>query len=243
MKRSTGWNGGLVGRCLISVLCSAGWVSHAAHAQVDRPVILFLGDVLIGTEYGAEAQPVTARWEMAPRLSTFGPGHHHSAVVAIVVDELNECLPPDRRIEILEPNDSSATLKVHFVPRKEFIERLGARGQGIATRNLGIFELSWNARHEIERADVWIAADRLTGNRLRHFVLEEITQSLGLPGDSTRFPDSLFYEVASEGKFGTATRLTPLDRHALRFLYRRVPPGTTPIELGVLIERFWVADD
>ena len=208
-------------------------------SSLDDATIAFLEDVLVGTEYGAPLRPRCVRWVTAPRLSTFGPGSHHPAIVNIVVRELNECLPEECQIRLLEANDESATLKVHFLPRDQFESEAEANGFQFSNRNLGFFRIDWNGKYEIESARVWIAADRLTGNTLRHYVLEEITQSLGLPGDSPLRTDSVFYEDASRREFGTATRLSKMDRQAIRFLYRHVPPGASPVQLGVLLERHW----
>ena len=163
----------------------------------------------------------------------------------IVVRQLNECLPERCRIRVLEANDESATLKVHFLPRDQFEAQAEQTGFAFSNRNLGFFRIDWNDDYEIESAQVWIAADRLTGNTLRHYILEEITQSLGLPGDSPLRPDSVCYEDPSRRAYGSATRLSQMDRRALRFLYQYVPPGTSPVQLGVLLERHWaqVAED
>jgi hypothetical protein len=99
--------------------------------------------------------------------------------------------------------------------------------------------LRWNSDYEIEKATVLIASDKLSGRRLQHFVLEELTQSLGLAGDSNRFEDSVFFENSPEKKYGSAVEFSTLDRQLIRFLYEHVPAGTPPVELGVLLERHW----
>ena len=106
------------------------------------------------------------------------------------------------------------------------------------THNWGLFRVRWNRNYEIQRATI-LLDDRLAGKRLKHFVLEEIVQCLGPAGDSHEFPGSVFYEDLPVKEYGTATRLTSLDCQTLQFLYNHVPPGTTAIELGALIERHW----
>jgi len=56
--------------------------------------------------------------------------------------------------------------------------------------NSGFFNYDWNALGEITAITVGIASE-LDGRQLRHFVLEEITQSLGLKNDVSD-PNSIF---------------------------------------------------
>ena len=212
----------------------SGW------AQLDQTTIRFVGDVLVGTEYGSSIEDqVCVRWETRPRLSTFGEGSHHPTIVQKTVDEINGCLPVNRQIEILQPNDSTASIKLYFVPLKEFERLAKQEGFIVSSTDWGVFYLQWNDAYEIDSAIVLIANDKLRGRRLTHFVLEELTQSMGLAGDSSRFEESVFFENARDKKFGTALELSRLDRKLIRFLYEHVPAGTPPVELGVLLERHW----
>ena len=214
--------------------------ANAAPAQLDQETIRFVGDVLVGPEYGSTIEHQNSiRWETRPRLSTFGEGSHHPVIVGKTVAHINESLPPDRQIEILKPNDPSATIKLYFIPFKEFETRAEAEKFEVFGRDWGLFYLRWNRNYVIESAVVLIADDKLSGRRLHHFLLEELTQSLGLAGDSSRFQESVFYDDTGQKKFGTATELSELDRKLIRFLYQHVPPGTPPVELGVLLERHW----
>jgi len=220
---------------LISVL-----TVHCGWAQLDQKTIRFVGEVLVGTEYGSSLDDqVCVRWETRPRLSTFGDGSHHPAIIKKTVDQINACLPSNRQIEILEANDATATIKLYFVPLKEFDRFAKQESVSLSSSDWGAFFLRWNSAYEIEKATILIASDKLSGRRLQHFVLEELTQSLGLAGDSNRFEDSVFFEDWAEKKYGAVVEFSTLDRQLIRFLYEHVPAGTPPVELGVLLERHW----
>ena len=105
--------------------------------------------------------------------------------------------------------------------------------------NLGFFNVRWNGRFELVEANVMIGEDKLKGDRLRHFLLEEITQSLGFGGDSARFSESVFLENMRQKSFGSAVRLSKLDRQLIKFHYNHVTPGSHPIELGILMAKHW----
>jgi len=97
--------------------------------------------------------------------------------------------------------------------------------------------IRWNGRMEIEAGYVLIG-EKLTGDLLRHTVLEELYQTLGVRNDSGFFPDSIVYE--SGGDTGGLNRLSERDKKLLRFLYQHVPTGTRPDALARLIDKHWV---
>ncbi len=210
-----------------------------AQPNLDTQTIRFVADVLCGTEFGENGEKLCSRWAKAPTLSTFGSGSHHPTVVANVINQINGCLPVQLQIKLLDPNDTAADIKIYFVPLKDFGSVAKENGFEYISNNLGFFEVRWNGNYEIVRANVLIADDKLRGRRLHHFLLEEVTQSLGLAGDSKRFRDSIFYEDPSKNEFGNATQFSELDRKLIRFLYANVEPGTQPVELGVQLARHW----
>lgn len=160
-------------------------------------------------------------------------------MVAKVVRQLNECLPSQIQIKQLEPNDDGANIKVYFVPLRDFSKVAKENGFDYIASNLGFFDVRWNSDFELIRATVLIADDKLSGRRLHHYLLEEVTQCCGLAGDSHRFKDSVFYEDTARKEFGTATQFSTLDKKLIQFLYGRVKPGSHPIELGILMAKHW----
>ncbi len=212
---------------------------QSAVAQMDTETVRFVGEVLIGTEFGAKRDQVCKKWINGPRLSTFGPESHHPAIVSNVIQQINECLPMDRRIANIGPNIESANLKLYFVPLAEFEQIAKKHNFAYVPQNHGFFSINWNDKYEIVNAVVLIANDKLRDRKLSHYVIEELTQVMGLPGDSSRFKDSVFYEESSKGDYGTATRLSSMDKKLIRFLYQHVDPGMHPVELGILMTKKW----
>ena len=101
-----------------------------------------------------------------------------------------------------------------------------------------MFYIWWNSDYEIERAAVLIATDKLSGYRLHHYLLEEITQSLGFPGDSDRSNKSVFFENKKEKKYGKATNLSSKDRDLIRLHYFFNSPGDSPVQVGLNFAKF-----
>ena len=207
-------------------------------AQIESANIHFMQDVLFHTEYQVTPDRYCKQWATAPKLSVFGSQSRHPRVVENVVKQLNSCLPSDKQIQILRPESGDATLKLYFVKHSEMRGLAEQNEFQFETENWGYFYNWWNNKYEIERAMVMIAENKISGNRLHHFVLEEVTQSLGFPGDSHRFPDSVFYEDRDKREYGKATKLSKQDSALIRFHYRYNKIGDIPIQVGLNLAKY-----
>lgn len=238
LYRKPTWTHVLCFTVLTLILC-VGTCNTSPAQEIPSKVARFVGEVLVGHEYDSEDM-VAMKWEQRPQLSVFGASPAEQRVVKNSVRKINDALEgTEMQIEMLEPEDNRATLKVHFVPLAEFQEV--ARKEKIAffDNNDGYFFIRWEGNYVIESAVVLIASDQMDGNKRKHFVMEEITQALGLPGDSELFEDSLFYENIPENDFGGATNLSRLDAKLLRFLYQKIETGSHPVEIGILMAEHW----
>lgn len=232
--------------CVILCLAFAGaTISPAfqgaalAQAAKDRDTLLFVGDVLTKTEYALTGDRRVVRWVKPPTISVFGDQDRHKPVVAATVREINRAMPEKLQLEHLPDEDEDALIKLYFIKLKQFEEIASRHDFKVVKGNRGFFFVKWNHKFEIENAIVLIAEDRLSGKKLSHFVLEEVVQSLGLGGDSKYFPNSIFYENKLLLRYGSATRLAPIDRKLISFLYEHVPAGAEAVEVGQLFEKHW----
>lgn len=169
----------------------------------------------------------------------FGDQDRHAPVVAQTLREINRAMPEHLQVTQLADEDESALIKLYFVKLESFGDIGKQHGFDVVAGNRGFFFVKWNRKFELVSATVLIAEDKLSGRSLSHFVLEEVVQSMGLGGDSKRFPKSIFYENAVLFRYGSATRLAPIDRKLIGFLYQHVPAGSVPIEVGQLFEKHW----
>ena len=210
---------------------------------MTQKVVRFVGEVAVDAEY-ANGVNVVKRWVEPAKLSIFNADQRQTEAVEAAVQEINKTLESTfMEIQMLGPNDDEATLQVHFAPLKEFPEKAETLGLTFVEDNWGFFYSRWNRNFEIKAAKVLLASDRLRGNRLKHFALEEVIQALGFAGDSPRFSDSVFYEDQQRREYGTAREFSDLDAKLIRFLYRRAEPGTHAVELGLLMAEHWNRDN
>lgn len=207
-------------------------------AQPDAPAHRWIGEVLLGTEFG---QPRTKiiRWAQPHvRVSIFGANAEQKAAAVFALADLGQTLTTEGvRLSIMRDRDAAADIEVHFAAKAD-LPTLALRHKIAAPKDdLGFFWVNWDNRHVITKARVFLAGDRLMGKVLRHFALEEIAQSLGLTGDSAVFADSIFYQNGKDG--GRAQLLSPLDRRLIRWLYRQAMPGDDAATINRKLAATW----
>lgn len=115
-------------------------------------------------------------------------------------------------ISIAEQNDIE---KVNMVVSFEPIESIRSSGFGSNKKHIrlarGHFFISNGEMH----ADIQIPNNVvLSADEKKSVILEEITQCLGIPGDSYIYPKSIFYQ----GK-NSVTELSQIDKRVLKILY------------------------
>ncbi len=198
----------------------------------------WIGEVLLGSEFGRPRTKII-RWAQPNlRVSVFGASPEQKAAVVIALADLAGTLATEGvRLSLVRDREAAADIEVHFA-RKDDIPAVARQHRIPAPKDdLGFFWLFWDNRHVITKAHIFLARDRLAGRALRHFALEEITQSLGLAGDSAVFADSIFYQKDKDG--GSAQRLSVLDRCLIRWLYRRAVPGDDAAVIARKLAATW----
>ncbi len=219
---------------ILILLYLAGGAGPSAQAQSSDEIARWVEEVTLGPEYGGSGK-VCSRWVKTPKLSVFGATSEQQEVVASSLAHLNETLAntPIKRIELLSPNDSGANILVYFAPLRELPRLAKKHGFEYVEGNWGFFWTFWN-RHRINRAIVLLASDKLRGKLLRHFTLEEITQSLGLLNDSSIFSDSIFYARQSNTQY-----LSERDKRLIIFFYNHIQPGAKLRDVQGKFKKHW----
>lgn len=213
-------------------------LSAAVRAVPGEKTTQWIGTVLLGSEYNRKSLRCS-RWVSSPTLSVIDADDAQRRTANEVVAHLNETLASTRikRIRVVEPDDYDAKILVRFAPLADLPEVAGRHSISYTAGNMGYFFAYRNPAHQITRAVVLIASDKLEGDALRHFLLEEITQCLGPMNDSPIYRDSIFY--SENFRPGDPTSLSERDKKLLLFLYRRVTPGANPASLLEAIKEHW----
>lgn len=198
--------------CLL-LLLSFYWLSGCNTPQSDlstikikysKKEINYFYETAFHTDDG-KSNPVS-KWERDILLFVEGdtlPGDRAAVLDAIA--QLNNLHLPVK-IGITNRKELANTI-VNFGSRKKFHLEKTAHGIGEAT-------ISENA---IEFAKIIIVTEpeeSVPGNSRKSTILEEITQGLGLMGDSYAYPLSIFYEMPNQ-----VTQLARIDKRVLQLLY------------------------
>ena len=138
--------------------------------------------------------------------------------VSEAVDQWNKACS---RFPLTVNGPGPVPMEVIFSPQDDLDSVLEVYVEG----NSGMFNYDWDEAGEITAITVGIASE-LDGRQLRHFVLEEITQSLGLKND---VPDS---NSIFDGGTSARTTYSALDREIIEFhCSSALNPGITVDEV------------
>ena len=194
-------------------------------------------EVTLGPEFGGSGK-VCSRWVLSPTLSVMqGDASIRKDLLELVVT-LNGLLSGSGiQLTLGADADDNADIKVYYAPVADFDTIASANGFPYVQGNLGYFYTFWNSNNEINRGYVLLASDKLSGNKLRHFTFEEVTQVLGLSNDSSRFSDSIFFAAGSLG--GSATELSSLDAQLVTFFYNHVQPGYLEADVDMAFDSYF----
>lgn len=210
--------------------------------HLSEPVTQYISDVILKAEYG-DSPGVCRLWKSSPTLYVEGGGEDHRKLLNDAVSHLNEVLEgTEFRLEVAWDKELSHAdgphIRVMFADRADYDDIKKREGLDIPSDVHAFFWIYWNENREITRAIVVLPVNPIS-NRLEHLVMEEITQSLGLSGDSQVFENSLFYENKSRRAYGTAVRLSPLDQKLLHFAYTHLKPNMGPGDVAIPLLNHW----
>lgn len=109
----------------------------------------------------------------------------------------------------------NANLIIFFGKGKDYTLVEPAAKAYIAS-NRGLFFFRNNAQGAIKSATLYVETQdkKISLTAQKHLLREELTQVLGLPNDSPRYPKSIFYKPWS-----LSTQYAPIDRFLIALLY------------------------
>jgi hypothetical protein len=208
-------------------------ISIASASDLHHHVL----SVLTSSEFGSGGRSRTVRWARSPSLAIIGGDPQQRQLALDIAGRLSEAIAPLSISLTDSPDDADIRL---YLDRPEALARIAEEeGFEMVPGNAGLFWCWWDVYGRLRRTvilieDTW-AAD---SPWMRHLMLEEMTQSLGLMNDSPLFPQSVFYETPTDP--GSATELSELDLKTIALLYG-LRPGTHTRHLRRALRRRWDA--
>ena len=227
---------------VVFALCLAVVPAAPVPAQTDgvERYLDFFNDIVFGSEFDPKLKnTVVAKWQGPVRIALkekvtpeFRKTVVHNARMLSVLSGLD--------IRVLEPGEKKPNLYMFFVPRREMTK---VRVKGVSktlleklSRTGGCYFLAFKKPpSRIILGVVVVNIERKDGG-INHCILEELTQTLGLPNDSNAFRPSLF---SDKDKLLKPSRA---DVILLKTLYHpRLKPGL-PHKQALQVARGIIAD-
>jgi endonuclease/exonuclease/phosphatase family metal-dependent hydrolase len=210
------------------------WDSKLRREYMD---LFYLRESVLGKEHGDGNGSIVC-WDQPATVRAIGGNKENLKHLKSVIAELNDALEGTDMHYTLSDRPQKKELRVYFAPSSEF-PKLGKK-EGITIHDNvdGFAALTWNtASRIIDSATVFIATEKSSGQFQRHIILEEVTQTLGIMGDNTVYPESVTFSRGHDQ--GSAPTLGDVDKKALQLIYGHLKPGDDALQTGIQFSRFW----
>lgn len=169
----------------------------------------YLKEVALGTEYGGGEQRI-AKWTKSEvSVGLWGNiSEGENTCASTVMNDFNALSSEVQLVPAVAP---FADIQIHVIPQSQFSLTLPEYVAG----NKGYFYMWWDESRAIYKATVLIdSEDDITDAERCHLMREELTQSMGLAQDSTRYPDSIF-----QSDWTDVTSYADIDKSVIHLLY------------------------
>ncbi|MCB9081657.1 MAG: DUF2927 domain-containing protein [Lewinellaceae bacterium] len=202
----------------------------ATPKEPDDAVKTYFLDIAFGNEFGSRYTTIR-KWREDVRLYVVDTSY--AALyqeLKLVIGELNRF---NKSFQIRRVNSpSEANYTVYFGPGSTYAQQYEPSASNAVANNWGLFWIYWNGQQEIFRGSMYVDVVRTQDPACqRHLLREELTQSLGLMNDSSRYDESIFQQ-----KWTCTTSYAPIDSTVLTwFLDPRISAGMTEQQVKDLI--------
>lgn len=182
-------------------------------------------EIALGTEFYSQTNRIR-KWKEPLTLEVKGsPTAEDLATLNSVASEIIQITGGQMTIKIVPSGGNS---KIWFAPLAD----LPKYEPKILPDNWGFFYASWDGNFNIYTTNIVIATDKPTQKERNHLIREELTQSLGLMQDSSKYPDSIFYIEWTDTQ-----DYSELDKAVIEELYLpEVKAGMTQAELEKIVK-------
>lgn len=206
----------------------------------ESELIKYFKEVALQSEHGDYINKIV-KWRKPMLLYVIKDKAYKEQMAAIkkAIDDINYLATDGFKIELTEdPKKGNTFLYLcnrervaELAPNlyKKFMDNVDIDISGYAD-----MEFYWN-NYNIYRANIYIDSQDPIDIQ-KSVILEEITQSIGLPYDPETYPESIFYEHKSEEGINTS-KYSELDKDVIKILYHdRMKPGINEKEVENIIK-------
>ena len=201
---SAGVGGSALG---VQALKGTSRTSAGSPLRVDRETLSYFNEVALHEE-GSSAPDRLRKWQTNPRIRVnLNPTAADRQFLTALIAEINSI----QGAIVLSEVQSGENVDLYFVSTNQFTDCDPHAENGYAA-----YFVRYDNTHVpyvIDGANVMIASD-IAQDARQAAMRQDITQMLGLPNDSDRYPDSAFRE-----DWPLPSEYSAIDRDILRLLY------------------------
>ncbi len=180
--------------------------------EFQQETIDYFADVALGFEFGG-ASLITRKWNEDILISVSGEMPDYLIdELNDVISDLNELITDGVTISIAE-GSQTPNFSVFFGSGGAYAN-LNPNAAAFVADNRGLFFVDWDARQNINYANMYVDTELIEEVFQLHLLREELTQSLGLAMDRIEFPESIFQTT-----WTSTTEYAEIDKELIRLLY------------------------
>ena len=184
-------------------------------SEYEMTVIGYFKTVALGFENG-NASRVTRKWKTPIKIFIEGtPSEILVEKLEKTITDINALVTDSFYMEIVD-TISQSNCAIFFGKGEDFLAAYPSSNYPVNTNSLARVSVKF-ADNIIYEGLIFIDTHRTDVTQQKSLILEEVTQSLGLGRDSSKYPDSIFYETATDGGF--ANEYSTRDEDIIRLLY------------------------
>jgi hypothetical protein len=201
----------------------------------EKKLISYFEEVALKTEYGNNPKKIL-KWEKPMKIYVVDANKRQLKTINKVINQINSLVLNDFRVELVDEQKKCNTIlymcSMDYI--KENNSQFYSQFSLIDFVPDGYAFIDWND-YILYKAFIYI--NPINSVEIHEStILEEITQCIGLPNDSMKYPNSIFYENKSEEDINIF-EFSPLDKDVIQLLYHpRIKAGmnTEQVENEIL---------
>lgn len=205
----------------------------------ETELISYFKEVALQTEFGDNSDNRILKWKKPMQIYVIDANKRQLKAINKAISKINSLILNDFKVELVDEQKKCNTIL--YVCSMDKIENLDYVFYKTFTNIIeyevdGYAYINWNNyNYELNKASIYI--NPLNSVEIHEStILEEITQCIGLPNDSEKYSNSIFYENKSEEDINIF-EFSPLDKDVIQLLYHpRIKAGmnTEQVENEIL---------
>ena len=180
-------------------------------SSFQKETIEYFKEIALGFEFGS-ASEITRKWKDDMKIYVSGEKRPNlQDELSSIINEINTLCTDGFQLSIT--NDSLSSNFLVFFGSGDAYAKIYPAQTNYVGGNFGLFSVYWTSNN-LNRGHMYVDIYRADEVAQRHLLREELTQSLGLAKDSSRYPESIFQQ-----DWTYTTQYAEIDKELIRLLY------------------------